>query len=67
MPMPRDYTMILSDLVENEVLDVREVLICLLNWLSEEEVYSFCQDEYALPVNVAYREKYDSEGEIYED
>tara|TARA_B000000557_G_scaffold227210_1_gene198064 strand:- start:1732 stop:1935 length:204 start_codon:yes stop_codon:yes gene_type:complete len=67
MPMPRDYTMILSDLVENEVLDMREVLESLLNWLSEEEVYSFCQEEYALPVNVAYREKYDREEEGEED
>ena len=67
MPMPRDYTIILSDLVENEVLDVREVFVSLLNWLSEEEVYSFCQDEYELPGNVAYREKYDRVGEVYED
>tara|TARA_B100001989_G_scaffold194459_1_gene143216 strand:- start:285 stop:488 length:204 start_codon:yes stop_codon:yes gene_type:complete len=67
MPMPRDYTIILSELIENETLDMREVLESLLNWLSEEEVYSFCQEEYELPVNVAYRKKYDIGGDVNED
>lgn len=67
MPMPRDYTIILSELIENETLDVREVLESLLDWLGEEEVYSFCQEEYGVAVNVAYREKYDMGGEVNED
>ena len=46
MPMPREYTVIVSDLVENETLDPKEVLFNLLNWLSEQDVYAFCQDEY---------------------
>jgi len=58
MPMPRDYTIILNDLVENEVLDAKEVLRYLLNWLSEDEVYMFCQDEYDVATNAAYKEKY---------
>jgi len=59
MPMPRDYTIILNDLVENETLDAKEVLKSLLNFLSEDEVYMFCQDEYAVATNVAYKEKFD--------
>ena len=60
MPMPRDYTIILNDLVENEVLDAKEVLRYLLNWLAEDEVYEFCQDEYALATNAEYKRKYDA-------
>lgn len=63
MPMPRDYTIILSDLVDNELLDTREVLNNLLNWLSENDVYSFCQDEYEDIVDQAYKEKYDIQEE----
>lgn len=63
MPMPRDYTIILSDLVEEEVLNSNDVLVNLLNWLSEEEVYEFCQDVYDEIVNAAYLEKYDLEEE----
>ena len=63
MPMPRDYTIILSDLVDNELLDTREVLNNLLNWLSEDDVYSFCQDEYEDIVDQAYKEKYDIQEE----
>ena len=61
MPMPREYTIILNDLVENEMLDVNEVLRSLLNWLSEDDVYSFCQDEYDEVVNSEYRSKYDED------
>jgi hypothetical protein len=60
MPMPRDYTIILSDLVENETLDAKKVLMRLLNYLSEDEVYMFCQDEYAVATNAAYSLKYDA-------
>ena len=59
MPMPRDYTIILRDLVDDEMLNSKEVLYNLLNWLSEEDVYSFCQDEYDVETKVAYEEKYD--------
>lgn len=73
MPMPRDYTIILNDLVEDEVLDAKEVLRSLLNYLSEDEVYMFCQDEYDEVTNAAYEEKYvalsvsNEEGELNED
>ena len=60
MPMPRDYTIILNDLVENETLDAKEVLRYLLNWLSEDEVYMFCQDEYDVATNAEYKRKYDT-------
>ena len=60
MPMPRDYTIILNDLVENETLDSKEVLRYLLNWLSEDEVYMFCQDEYDVVTNAEYKRKYDA-------
>lgn len=66
MPMPRDYTLIMRDLVENEVLNPKEVLFNLLNWLSEQEVYEFSQDEYDVAVNSEYKAKYDNE-EIEED
>ena len=59
MPMPRDYTVIMRDLVENEVLDPKEVLFNLLNWLSEDDVYEFGQDEYDVAVNAEYKRKYD--------
>lgn len=59
MPMPRDYTIILNELVEDEVLDAASVLKCLLNYLSEDEVYMFCQDEYDEITNDAYKAKYD--------
>ncbi len=59
MPMPREYTIIMRDLVDNEMLDSREVLFNLLNWLSEDDVYEFSQSEYEEIVNAEYREKYD--------
>ena len=61
MPMPREYTIILNELVENEMLDANEVLCSLLNWLPEDDVYSFCQDEYNEVVNSEYRSKYDED------
>lgn len=60
MPMPREYTIILNQLVEDEMLDSKEVLFSLLNWLPEQDVYEFSQDEYDVAVNVAYKEKYDA-------
>ena len=60
MPMPREYTILMRDLVENEVLDPKEVLFSLLNWLPEDDVYEFSQDEYDVAVNVAYKTKYDA-------
>jgi len=59
MPMPRDYTIILNDLVEDGVLDAASVLKRLLNYLSEDEVYMFCLDEYNEITNTAYNAKYD--------
>ena len=67
MPMPRDYTIILNDLVENETLDAKEVLHYLLNWLSEDDVYMFCQDEYDVAINAAYKAKYDLQEENISD
>ena len=67
MPMPRDYTIIMRDLVENEVLDPKEVLFSLLNWLPEDDVYEFSQDEYDVAVNAEYKAKYDIEEEDEED
>ena len=61
MPMPREYTIILNELVENEMLDANEVLRSLLSWLPEDDVYSFCQDEYGEAVNSEYRSKYDED------
>ena len=57
MPMPRDYTIILRDLVDDEMLNSKEVLFNLLNWLSEDEVYSFCQDEYYDSTSNSYKKK----------
>ena len=57
--MPRDYTIIMRDLVENEVLDPKEVLFNLLNWLPEDGVYEFSQDEYDVATNAEYKAKYD--------
>lgn len=59
MPMPREYTIIMRDLVDNEMLDSKEVLFNLLNWMSEDDVYEFSQSEYEEIVNTEYREKYD--------
>ena len=59
MPMPREYTILMRKLVEDEMLDAQEVLFCLLNWMSEDDVYAFSQDEYAVAVNAAYKSKYD--------
>lgn len=59
MPMTRDYTIILSELVEDEVLNSKEVLSNLLSWLTEDEVYMFCQDEYDVATNAAYKAKHD--------
>ena len=60
MPMPRDYTIILNELVEDEMLDAASVLRRLLNWLPEDDVYEFCQDEYDEATNDAYKAKYDA-------
>ena len=60
MPMPREYTILMRELVEDEMLDAREVLFSLLNWLPEDDVYEFSQDEYAVAVNSAYKSKYDA-------
>ena len=43
------------------MLDANEVLRSLLNWLPEDDVYSFCQDEYCEAVNSEYRSKYDED------
>ena len=59
MPMPREYTVLMRELVEDEMLDAQEVLFSLLNWMSEDDVYAFSQDEYDVAVNVAYKLKYD--------
>jgi hypothetical protein len=59
MPMPREYTIILNELVEDGVLDAASVLKNLLNYLSEDEVYMFCQDEYDEITSNAYKAKYD--------
>jgi hypothetical protein len=60
MPMPREYTILMRDLVEDEMLDAKEVLFNLLNWLPEDDVYEFSQDEYDVAINSAYKSKYDS-------
>ena len=60
MPMPRTHTIIMRDLVENETLDPKEVLFNLLNWLPEDDVYEFGQDEYDVAVNAEYKRKYDA-------
>ena len=67
MPMPREYTIIIRDLVENEVLDSKEVLFNLLNWMPEDDVYEFSQDEYDVAVNAEYKAKYDVEEDVEED
>ena len=71
MPMPREYTILMRELVEDEMLDAQEVLFSLLNWMSEEDVYAFSQDEYDVAINVAYKSKYDaldaSNEEVNED
>mgnify|MGYP001201933987 CR=1 FL=1 len=60
MPMPREYTILMRELVENEMLDAQEVLFSLLNWLPEDDVYEFSQDEYDIAINSAYKSKYDA-------
>ena len=60
MPMPREYTILMRELVENETLDAQEVLFSLLNWLPEDDVYEFSQDEYDIAINSAYKSKYDA-------
>ena len=75
MPMPREYTILMRELVEDEMLDAQEVLFSLLNWLPEDDVYEFSQDEYDVAINSAYKAKYDAldasneptEGETYEE
>ena len=71
MPMPREYTILMRELVEDEMLDAREVLFSLLNWLPEDDVYEFSQDEYDVAINSAYKAKYDaldaSNEEVNED
>ena len=71
MPMPREYTILMRELVEDEMLDAREVLFSLLNWLPEDDVYEFSQDEYDVAINSAYKAKYDaldaSNEEVEED
>lgn len=49
----------MRELVEDEMLDAKEVLFSLLNWMSEDDVYAFSQDEYDVAVNAAYKSKYD--------
>tara|TARA_B100000035_G_C20574156_1_gene368153 strand:- start:237 stop:434 length:198 start_codon:yes stop_codon:yes gene_type:complete len=58
--MPREYTILMRDLVEDEMLDAKEVLFSLLNWLPEDDVYEFSQDEYDVAINSAYKSKYDA-------
>ena len=58
--MPREYTILMRELVEDGILNAREVLFSLLNWLPEDDVYEFSQDEYDVAVNSAYKAKYDS-------
>jgi hypothetical protein len=53
------YKTILSELVKDETLDAQEVLLNLINWLNEDEVYMFCQDEYDVATNTAYKSKHD--------
>ena len=60
MPMPREYTILMRELVEDEMLDAKEVLFSLLNWLPEDDVYEFSQDEYDVAINSAYKAKYDA-------
>ena len=60
MPMPREYTILMRELVEDEMLDAQEVLFSLLNWMSEDDVYSFSQDEYDISINASYKAKYDA-------
>ena len=60
MPMPREYTILMRELVEDEMLDAQEVLFSLLNWLPEDDVYEFSQDEYDVAINSAYKAKYDA-------
>ena len=67
VPMPRDYTIILNELVEDQMLDAESVLRNLLNWLSEDEVYEFCQDEYDEVTSTAYKAKYDLQEENISD
>ena len=55
MPMPREYTILMRELVEDEMLDAKEVLFSLLNWLPEDDVYEFSQDEYDVAINSAYK------------
>ena len=54
------YKTILSELVKDETLDAQEVLLNLINWLNEDEVYMFCQDEYDVATNAAYKSKHDA-------
>ena len=65
--MPREYTIILNELVEDEILDAASVLRSLLNWMSEDEVYMFCRDEYNEITNSVYKAKYDIEEDDEED
>ncbi len=60
MPMPREYTILMRELIEDEMLDAQEVLFSLLNWLPEDDVYEFSQDEYDVAINSAYKAKYDA-------
>ena len=44
--MSRTCTRKLLDLVQDGLLNSEEVLKNLLNWLPEDRVSEFCQDEY---------------------
>jgi hypothetical protein len=43
----REYTNELISLVKDGTLDAESVLENLVNWLSEQDVYHFSQDEYS--------------------
>jgi len=64
--MPREYTILLNDLVEDDVLDAASVLQNLMNWMSEDDVYRFCKDEYNEIISCYFEEKFESQ-EVEED
>lgn len=45
--MIREYTNELVSLVKDGTLDAESVLENLVNWLSEQDIYQFAQDEYS--------------------
>jgi hypothetical protein len=40
--MSREYTIKLMDFIDDGAADKDYVISCLLNWLSEADVYQFC-------------------------